>query len=319
MSHAGFNGLEIARYPRGGQWSLRPAQRDRRCRGSCSSSSLVVAAGGHHRASTRPTRCSTSPTCGRSGSTATSRSRTSTGTSTTPASRARRSFHETFLERTTETGRRINFATIGCALLWSPFYAAADAWVQIANLHGARLAARRLLAALRRGGRLRVGVLWAAGPAAVGAGGEAAVGALAQARARVPWLPAVLVWIGTPLLFYMYIAPPMSHATSAFAVALFVVIWLRVRDDWSAGRARRAWRGCRADGDGARAGRVFRRRPGHRLPPCASHAPRRQDGTALRTCRCRHCRRRGRPSRRRRWPTSPSTATSGRRDWSPAR
>src|SRR5574339_975796 len=42
-------------------------------------------------------------------------------------------FHETFLERQTETGRRINFGTIGCALLWSPFYAAADAWVQIAN------------------------------------------------------------------------------------------------------------------------------------------------------------------------------------------
>ena len=38
-------------------------------------------------------------------------------------------FHETFLERTTETGRRINFATLGCALLWSPFYAVADGWV----------------------------------------------------------------------------------------------------------------------------------------------------------------------------------------------
>ncbi|HEX9365280.1 MAG TPA: hypothetical protein VF921_01565, partial [Vicinamibacterales bacterium] len=35
-------------------------------------------------------------------------------------------FHETFLERTTETGRRINFGTIGCAILWSPFYLAGD-------------------------------------------------------------------------------------------------------------------------------------------------------------------------------------------------
>ena len=35
-------------------------------------------------------------------------------------------FHETFLERETETGRRINFATLGCALLWSPFYAIGD-------------------------------------------------------------------------------------------------------------------------------------------------------------------------------------------------
>src|SRR6188508_1166787 len=39
---------------------------------------------------------------------------------------ASQGFHETFLERTTETGRRINFGTIGCAILWSPFYLAGD-------------------------------------------------------------------------------------------------------------------------------------------------------------------------------------------------
>ena len=35
-------------------------------------------------------------------------------------------FHETFLENQTEAGRRPNFGTIGCALLWSPFYAVGD-------------------------------------------------------------------------------------------------------------------------------------------------------------------------------------------------
>ena len=35
-------------------------------------------------------------------------------------------FHETFLERETEAGRRPNFGTIGCALLWAPFYAVGD-------------------------------------------------------------------------------------------------------------------------------------------------------------------------------------------------
>src|SRR4029453_16365423 len=39
---------------------------------------------------------------------------------------------------------------------------------------------------------------------------------------------AIVVWLGTPLLFYMYVAPPMSHATSAFAVALFVTVWMGV-------------------------------------------------------------------------------------------
>ena len=37
-----------------------------------------------------------------------------------------RGFHETFLERTTEAGRRINFATLGCAIVWAPFYALGD-------------------------------------------------------------------------------------------------------------------------------------------------------------------------------------------------
>jgi hypothetical protein len=41
------------------------------------------------------------------------------------------------------------------------------------------------------------------------------------------------VWLGTPLLFYMYVAPGFSHACSAFTVAAFVVLWLRVRRDWS--------------------------------------------------------------------------------------
>jgi hypothetical protein len=31
----------------------------------------------------------------------------------------------------------------------------------------------------------------------------------------------------------MYVAPPFSHACSAFAVALFTYTWLRVRDTWS--------------------------------------------------------------------------------------
>ena len=43
----------------------------------------------------------------------------------------------------------------------------------------------------------------------------------------------IAVWLGTPLLFYMYVAPPFAHACSAFAVALLVTIWLEVRQRWS--------------------------------------------------------------------------------------
>ena len=44
---------------------------------------------------------------------------------------------------------------------------------------------------------------------------------------------SLAIWIGTPLLFYMYVAPPMSHACSAFAVSLFLWTWLHVRERWN--------------------------------------------------------------------------------------
>ena len=56
-------------------------------------------------------------------------------------------------------------------------------------------------------------------------------------RSRLDLVAGVLVWVGTPLLFYMYIAPPYAHAPSAFAVALFVWVWLNVRRTWSPGGA----------------------------------------------------------------------------------
>jgi len=143
-------------------------------------------------------------------------------------------FHETFLERQTETGRRINFGTVGCALLWSPFYAAADAWVQIANMNGARLArdgySAPYVAAVSYASAFYGLLALCLSVTAVRLLAEA--WPTLDARA-VP--SAFAVWIGTPLLFYMYIAPPMSHATSAFAVALFIVVWLRVRARWSLG------------------------------------------------------------------------------------
>jgi hypothetical protein len=143
-------------------------------------------------------------------------------------------FHETFLERTTATGRRINFATIGCGLLWAPFYAVADVGVQVANARGARIP---------RDGYSHPYVAAVAYASAFYGLMALVLSVQAVRRLSTYWpklgpraVPsAVLVWIGTPLLFYMYIAPPMSHATSAFAVALFVVTWLRVRETWSLG------------------------------------------------------------------------------------
>ena len=134
-------------------------------------------------------------------------------------------FHETFLERSTEAGRRVNFGTIGCAILWSPFYLAGDIAARL--LHGAGRPisvdgfSKPYIAAVAYGSAFYGAValvLAFASAARVGLRGVAAT---------------VAVWLGTPLLFYMYVAPPMSHACSAFAVSLFVYTWLRVRRTWS--------------------------------------------------------------------------------------
>lgn len=134
-------------------------------------------------------------------------------------------FHRTFLELTTETGRRFNFGTIGSAILWSPFYAVADVAARTLRALGAPVAvdgfSRPYLAAVTYGsvvyGFLAICLSIFCARRLVGAG----------------HLAGLVMWVGTPILFYMYLAAGFAHACSAFAVALFVGLWLVVRDTWS--------------------------------------------------------------------------------------
>jgi hypothetical protein len=150
-------------------------------------------------------------------------------------------FHETFLERQTETGRRLTFATIGSALLWSPFYAAADGYVRVARMLGSDTPAdgyaQPYVSAVAYGSAvyawLAIVCGWLIARRVLGeASGASAAAPRSEAVARASWLAALAVWIGTPLFFYMYIAPPMAHACSAFSVAAFVLVWLHVRERW---------------------------------------------------------------------------------------
>lgn len=131
-------------------------------------------------------------------------------------------FDETFLQRSTDTGRRINFATLGCAILWAPFYAGGDL---VARASGAPVDgfSRPYIAAVAYGSAFY--------------GFLALVLSILSARrlGLNAVAAAIVVWVGTPLLFYMYVAPPFSHACSAFSVALFIYIWLRARETWSTG------------------------------------------------------------------------------------
>jgi hypothetical protein len=145
-------------------------------------------------------------------------------------------FHETFLERETDAGRRVNYATIGAAILWLPFYAIADGWTRLSGAADPDGFSKPYVAAVAYGSAL-----------------YAFLAILLSLRAaRLLMRPAILdadredpaslfaalaIWLGTPLLFYMYVAPPFSHACSAFAVGVFVNVWLRVRRQWSTGGA----------------------------------------------------------------------------------
>src|SRR5918992_660597 len=135
-------------------------------------------------------------------------------------------FKETFLDFTTPTGLRRNFAPIGSALLWAPFYAVADVSVRAARAFGSSVAAdgfsRPYISAVAYGSAV-YGFL-ALALSAIAA--RHIVGITASALAAVCF--------GTPLVFYMYVAPGFSHANSAFAVAAFIVAWLYVRNIWSA-------------------------------------------------------------------------------------
>jgi hypothetical protein len=133
-------------------------------------------------------------------------------------------FHATFLEQYTAAGRRPSFATIGSALLWSPFYGAADLMTRLAG-GAADGFSRAYVAAV------------AYGSACYGFAAILLSIAAARRIAGPGLLAGIVVWLGTPLLFYMYVSPPYSHACSAFAVALFVTIWLHVRQRWSVGGA----------------------------------------------------------------------------------
>ena len=130
-----------------------------------------------------------------------------------------------FMEEATPTGYRLNDGPIGTALLWSPFYAVADLGVVVARALGATLA--------------RDGYAWpyvwavCAGSLVWGMAGLLLIYRLCRVYAgRTASTWGVLgVWFASPVVFYLYITPAMSHANSLFAVALFLWLWHAGRRD----------------------------------------------------------------------------------------
>jgi hypothetical protein len=144
-------------------------------------------------------------------------------------------FKATFLDlREPVTGRHINFAPLGTALLWAPAYLLA---------HGAVLVARALGAPLAADGFSRP-YIWAACYASW-AYGMAALLLLHRAlvvfgsfpEPAAAWATAAVLW-GTPLLYYVTLGPGFSHAVSVFVITLLLWLTLRFRrQGFTPGRA----------------------------------------------------------------------------------
>jgi len=127
-----------------------------------------------------------------------------------------------------DTGLRDSPGAVGSALLWSPWFLA---------VHGATLLGRAL------------GLPWSADGYAqpyivavsLGSAVYAFIGLLlayhvARGYFSIPTatLAVAAVWLASPLVFYMYSHPLMSHANDALAYALFLFVWQRTRQGRSA-------------------------------------------------------------------------------------
>jgi hypothetical protein len=128
------------------------------------------------------------------------------------------SFARTFLIPKTPAGRAPNNAPIGSAALWAPFY--------LATVTGEALLGK----ASSPPGYSRADVAAVClGSMLYGVVGLFLVQETCRrfVTERAAFWATVIMWFGSNLLFYMYVTPPMSHADSFFAAALFLWLWLR--------------------------------------------------------------------------------------------
>jgi len=145
-------------------------------------------------------------------------------------SKGRERFKETFLDRTTVTGLKLNFGPIGSALLWSPFYIGAHGILKVSELFGVDVVADGMSQPYR------TAVAFAS--ALYGAIGLFLSYRLARrfASSSTAFIAVVTLWWASPVAYYMYIAPGMSHAPSLFTVSVFFSLWPWVIQSSSMGR-----------------------------------------------------------------------------------
>jgi hypothetical protein len=116
------------------------------------------------------------------------------------------------------TGLNRNPYAVGSAILWSPFFLTAHVISQALHLPTDGYASLYVFAASIASSFFALLGLWLSYRLARELFG-----------ARPAMWATIGIWWATPLLFYMFGHPLMSHANDAFANALFVFVWWRTR------------------------------------------------------------------------------------------
>ncbi len=133
-------------------------------------------------------------------------------------------FKKTVLDKRNENNLPPNEGPVGSALMWSPFYLAA---------HGLTLAGNTLGFKSLKADGYSTPYIWAVTLGSLLYGFLGLILAYRLVRQFVPNFYAALatgaIWLASPVIFYMSLTPPMSHANSLFMISLWLSVWYNTR------------------------------------------------------------------------------------------
>ena len=134
-------------------------------------------------------------------------------------------FKTSVLDKLNEKGLPINEGPVGSAILWTPFYGVAHVVALAGNALG--------LKSFKPDG-FSTPYVWAVTLASLLYGFAGLIFSYLLGRNFLPrfWAAfgAITVWLATPVLFYLSLTPPMSHANSLFMISLWLWLWYRTRE-----------------------------------------------------------------------------------------
>ena len=136
-------------------------------------------------------------------------------------------FKAGFIDKRNPSGKAINNGPIGSAILWAPFFLVGDGAARLLHAVGRTTAADGY----------SLPYIWAVSLGSALYAGMALLLTYLLARAitdrRAAIWASLVIWLGTPALFYSHLAPTYAHATSWFAAAAFLTVWFRTREHHS--------------------------------------------------------------------------------------